>query len=124
MMTEMYREKLNSLIKFGIIGVICGVLFGLYFALDSNADIITALQAIICFALILTGFPYGVVKVYNVLRGIIPLNLYTSLMYLLVIIVAAYLVGVFVYPIVLIYTIIQYIRYKKKEEQFSVDYTV
>lgn len=115
-MFYMYSEKLRNLIKLGALGVIGGLLFGFFAAKSDGADFATTMEFMFAFSLAFAGFPYGVIHAWRVLSGIIPLNLYTLLMYVLIVIVAAYLTGILVYPIMLIYTMIQCFRYKKKDE--------
>lgn len=112
----MYSEKLRSLIKLGALGVIGGLLFGFFAAKSDGADFATTMEFMFAFALMFAGFPYGFIHAWRVLCGIIPLNFFTLFVYVLIGITLAYLIAIIVYPLMLIYTAIQYFRYKKKEK--------
>lgn len=99
--TNTYQEKAGHLLKLGLIGFLIGLAVTFILLLESGS-----VFGWLFLGLLFAGIPYGwerTGRFFGIIAGSIPVMVIVFILRL----TAAYIVGLFLYPVVLIYCLIR-----------------
>lgn len=113
-----YGEDLKKLILYGLIGGTAGFLIAFCMTAGDHLDLTTRLTLLLVFTFAFTGFPYTYKKLGDLFGRYFAFSIVGMFFYWGFKIMVAMIAGWVVYPIVLVYTVIQYLRMRNAERQY------